>query len=125
MKVDESFEECTNFTPTDRPSAARVVHLLAASENPSIFRDIPLSVSQSTAVECHNRLVAVGAPSPGHIANDGTNSCALLAVSIADKFLDGTDERGTMLLRCKCYVLGVLYVGARMLEEAPGVHLVI
>ena len=45
LKVDESFEECTNFMPTDRLSAARpVAHLLTASENRSISRDIPLSV---------------------------------------------------------------------------------
>ena len=98
LKLNETFEECTHFETEGRPSVTRVAELLQADESRSISRDILLSVSQSTAVECHDRLVAVGAAAPGDIVDDATNSCALLAVGIADQLLDeGRIERGMEL----------------------------
>ena len=48
----------------------------------------PLSVSQSTAVECHDKLVAAGAiPLNKDISSDATNSCAFLSVLITDLFV--------------------------------------
>ena len=51
-------------------------------------RDVPLSVSQSAAVECHDKLVAAGAiPLNKNIPNDATNSCAFLSVLTTDLFV--------------------------------------
>ena len=56
-------------------------------------RDILLSVSQNTAVECHDKLVAAGAiPLNKNIPNDATctNSCAFLSVLITDLLVGQT-----------------------------------
>lgn len=45
-------------------------------------------MSQSTAVECHDKLVAAGAiPLNRNIPNNVTNSCAFLSVLITDLFV--------------------------------------
>ena len=107
LKVDESFDECTKFRPADRPSTAWVADLLQ-DEKRSISPDIPLSVSQSTAVEYHDQLVAVGAAPPGEdIADDATNSCALLAVGIADKLLEEGSQTGRGKKLFRCQILGL------------------
>ena len=88
LKVDEIYSECTKFVPSDRLTAQQIVaRLQAYDHNHSISRNIPLSVSQSTAVEDHDKLVAVGVASWGNIPNDATNGCALLAVGIADQLI--------------------------------------
>lgn len=52
-------------------------------------RNIPLAVSQSTAVECYDHLVAaVGHALPGHIPGDATNACAFLSLLISDLVLE-------------------------------------
>lgn len=55
--------------------------------------DIPLSVSQSTALGRHEELVAAGAtPLYQDIPGDATNSCAFLSVLIAELFaVKGSD----------------------------------
>lgn len=73
---------------SDRPSAEQIVaRLQVRDDNRSISHDIPMNVSQSTAVEGHDRLVAVSAASGGDILDDATNGCALLAVGIADQLI--------------------------------------
>lgn len=73
---------------SDRPSAEQIVaRLQVRDDNRSISHDIPMNVSQSTAVEGHDRLVAVSAASSGDILDDATNGCALLAVGIADQLI--------------------------------------
>lgn len=88
--MDEMYTECTKFVPSDRPTVQQIVARLqmqACDNNHSICRNIPLSVSQSTAVEHHDKLVAVGAASCRDIPDDATNACALLAVGIADRLM--------------------------------------
>ena len=102
LKVDEIFAKCTKFAPSDRPSAEQIVAWLQVrDDNRSISHDIPLNVSQSTAVEGHDRLVAVSAASGGDILNDATNGCALLAVGIADQLMqEPTIVKGMLLILC-------------------------
>ena len=59
-------------------------------------RDIPLPVSQSAAVECHDKLVAAGAiiPLNKNIPNDATNSCPFLSVLITDLFVRRVEISG-------------------------------
>lgn len=98
LKVDEIFAQCTKFAPSDRPSAEQILaRLQVRDDNRSISHDIPMNVSQSTAVEGHDRLVAVSAASGGDILNDATNGCALLAVGIADQLMQ---EPTIVLILC-------------------------
>ena len=51
-------------------------------------QDIPLSVSQSTAVECHDKLIAAGSiPLNKNNPNSATYSCTFLTVLITDLFV--------------------------------------
>ena len=66
-------------------------------DNSSISRDISLIISQTTAAEGHDGLVAVSAASGGDI-QDG---CALLAVGIADQLMqEFTIVKGMLLILC-------------------------
>ena len=100
LKVDEIFTQCTKFAPSDRPSVEQIVaRLQVRDDNRSISHDIPLNVSQSTAVEGHDRLVAVSAASGGDILDDATNGCALLSVGIADQLMqEPTIVKGMLLI---------------------------
>ena len=101
--VDRGFDECTKFSPADRPSAAWVADLFQDKEG-STSLDVPLGASQSTAVEDHDRLVGVGTACPGDVnTDDATNACALLAVGIADKLV----EEGRRIGRGKIVFPGV------------------
>ena len=83
LTLEWVFEECTNFDSRKRPEALYLVEMLNQSEG-SVCRNIPPAVSQSSAVEQHNQLVAEGAiPVSGLIAGDATNSCFFLSVLIA------------------------------------------
>lgn len=95
---------------------------LLQDEKRSISPDIPLSVSQSTAVEYHDQLVAVGAAPPGEdIADDATNSCALLAVGIADKLLEEGSQTGRGKKLFRCQILGLWnFVGVGVRGEGRG-----
>ena len=114
QEVDRGFDECTKFRPADRPSAAWVAGIFQDKEG-SISIDFPLGAGQSTAVEDHDRQVAVGAACPDDvIADDATNACALLAVGIADKLVQEGRRigRGKILFpgvncgKCSCNVEG-------------------
>lgn len=88
MEMENIFTECTRFCPADRPSVSQIVKLLQERKIlPPGRRYILLTVSQSTAVECHDKLVAAGAVPLDNVSHDATNSCAFLSVIITDLFL--------------------------------------
>ena len=88
MEMENIFTECTRFCPADRPSVSQIVKLLRERNIPPPgCRYIPLTVSQSTAVECHDKLIAAGAVPLDNVSHDATNSCAFLSVIITDLFL--------------------------------------
>ena len=77
--------QCTCFCPKSRPKVCEVVQLFQDAKVKSPCHDIPLSTSQSTAIEHHDKLVAVGVtPLDQEIADDATNNCAFLSILIAD-----------------------------------------
>ena len=87
LTLERVFEECTNFDSTKRPEAPYLVEMLNQREG-SICRNIPLAVSQSSAVEQHDQLVAEGAILVSDlIAGDATKSCSFLSVLIAQRIL--------------------------------------
>lgn len=88
-EMERILNECVTFCPANRPKVVEIVQLFQDVKHlKQTGRDIPLSVSQSTAVECHDKLVAAGAiPLNKGISNDATNSCAFLSVLIADLFV--------------------------------------
>lgn len=87
-ELEAIFYESTRFGPKDRPSAGQVVQLFQNVNTRPPCRDIPLSASQSTAIECNDKLVAIGAtPLNENIPNDATNSCAFLSVLITELFI--------------------------------------
>ena len=85
LQIEAAYEECTDFEPHSRPSADDVVKLLQKKHQTCC--DYNLSVSQNTAVATHDSFIAAGAAVSQGIPNDGTNSCSLLAVVIADRIL--------------------------------------
>ena len=90
LQMEIIFNASARFCPKDRPKGSQMVQLFRDSKHPAPCRDISLSVSQSTAVVCHDKLVAVGATPLGEdIPNDAINSCAFLSVIITDLFIDG------------------------------------
>ena len=92
--------ECGNFDPLKRPTAVKVVEMLTEKKALPCY-DIPLAVSQSTAVENHDDLVAVGAATLQVIAEDATNSCAFLLVLICNHVIE-QELRETMICQtCK------------------------
>lgn len=87
-ELEAIFYESTRFGPKDRPSAGQVVQLFQNVKTRPPCRDIPLSASQSTAIECNDKLVAIGAtPLNENIPNDATDSCAFLSVLITELFI--------------------------------------
>ena len=88
-ELERILNGCVTFCPTKRPKVLKIVQLFQDIKHlKPTGRDIPLSVSQSTAVECHDKLVAAGAiPLKKDISNDATNSCAFLSVLITDLFV--------------------------------------
>ena len=87
--MEKPFKQCACFSPEDRPKCPEIVQLFRASKQGSLCRDIPLSVSQTTAVDHHDNLVAVGATSlNADIPNDAINSCSFLSVIITDLFVE-------------------------------------
>ena len=92
-EMEKPFKQCACFFPEDRPKCPEIVQLFRASKQGPLCRDIPLSVSQATAVNHHDNLVAAGAtPLNVDIPNDATNSCSFLSVIITDLFVkEGTN----------------------------------
>ena len=88
-EMEGILNECATFCPTNRPTVLKIVQLFQDVKHlKPTGRDIPLSVSQSTAIECHDKPVAAGAiPLNKNIPNDATNSCAFLSVLITDLFV--------------------------------------
>lgn len=75
LKVDEIYAQCTKFVLPDRPSAEQIVaRLQVRDDNRLISRNIPLSISQSTTVEGHDRLVALGTASGGDIPGNSSGT---------------------------------------------------
>lgn len=107
-EMERILNECVKFCPANRPKVVEIVQLFQDVKHLKLTgRDIPLSVSQSTAVECHDKLVAAGAiPLNKNISNDATNSCAFLSVLITDLFV-GQSGNVTLpaLDTAKCSVL--------------------
>lgn len=93
--ISEAFEQCTSFTPSERPSVREIEELFSATETDKpIVRDIPLKVSQTSAVSNFDRsaLVAgVALKEPAVIPNDATNGCAFLCLQIANLLLQDGD----------------------------------
>ena len=72
-QIEEVFKLCTNFDPRSRPTATEALWLLDRNQPEACLRLENLSVSQSSAQTPEN---------------DGTNSCAFLALSICDRLLN-------------------------------------
>lgn len=72
--IVELFEKCTTFAPKDRPVAKDIVDFLCKTSG-SRCLDIPLRVSQNSAVENATGL---------NESTDGTNSCASLSLAFCD-----------------------------------------
>lgn len=93
LVLEKIYKKCVDFDSSARVNSSRLVGMLNAREVPVRCRDIPLAVSQSTAVEQHDQLVAEGViASPHVIPGDATNSCSFLSVLIADHFLEERRE---------------------------------
>ena len=83
--MEAIFSQCTQFCPKSRPRVQEVVQLFEAAKIKPPCHDIPLSTSQSTAIERHDKLVAVGdIPLDQDIPDDATNSCAFLSILVTE-----------------------------------------
>ena len=88
-EMELPFKQCARFSPKDRPKCPEIVQSFRNSKHGASCRDIPLSVSQTTAVDRHDTLVAAGAtPLNADVPNDATNSCSFLSVIITDLFVE-------------------------------------
>jgi primosomal replication protein N len=61
---------------------------MIAKENRQVCCDIPLAVSQGTALENHDKLLVMGSVVPDVIFADATNSCAFLSLLVSDMVLE-------------------------------------
>ena len=87
LTLEQVFENCTYFDSTKRINASCFVDMLNPSEG-SVCRDIALAISQSSAVEQYDQLVAENAlPVTSVIVGDATNSCSFLSVLVAERVL--------------------------------------
>ena len=89
--IEDVFKRCLSFTPQERPSAQEVRKILERDNLSAPCRDIPLSCSQTSAIEN----VATATKCNLHVSNilnDGTNSCAFLSVLIMGKSIHDGDD---------------------------------
>ena len=86
----QAFEKCTSFVPSERPSASEITAFISGEGEISNCVNVPLSVSQTTAVATFDRRMLaedrVGV-CLNAIIKDGTNSCAFFCLQIADYLL--------------------------------------
>ena len=74
----QAFEKCTSFVPSDCPSAAEITAFIAGEGEISSCVNVPLSVSQTTAVATFDRRMLAedrAGVCLNAITNDGTNGC--------------------------------------------------
>ena len=94
-QLEDIFNVCAKFNPMDRFSSAQMLCFYQNSLTNS-FRVFPMSVSQSSALDKHDGHVAAdlqeslfteqpGVQFVSPPANDGTNCCAFLSLSICDR----------------------------------------
>ena len=84
-EIEAIFSQCAHFCSRSRPSVQEVVQLFQVAKINPPRHDIPLLTSQSTAIERHDRLVAVGdIPTDQDIPDDATNSCAFLSILVTE-----------------------------------------
>lgn len=87
--VSDVFKRCTRFSPSERPTAIEIGNVLSGTNAmPVLFRDIPLEVCQTTAVESFDQsFLAFGVyyvTDQVSIPNDATNACSFLCLKVAD-----------------------------------------
>ncbi|KAK3728841.1 hypothetical protein QZH41_007645 [Actinostola sp. cb2023] len=83
IKILNAHERCTQLNPKDRPTAEEIVQSFEAETMPRC-RNIPLAISQSSAVEQGSMMMA---SRENNIHNDGTNSCAFLSVHFCHRLI--------------------------------------
>lgn len=83
--IDDLYESCTIHNPLNRPSTKDVLQHLRSRSNDANgkCRNFCLSISQNSAIEQADHLLAAGNPASHPITNDGSNSCAFLSVITA------------------------------------------
>ena len=91
--VSEAYEKCTCFRPSERPPAAEIKELFREDNHVPTCKDIPLKVSQSSAVASYDHEVLSAGCELKEMAvipNDGTNACVFLCLLISDRlYRDG------------------------------------
>ncbi|CAB4012775.1 Cyclin-dependent kinase-like 2 [Paramuricea clavata] len=102
--VYDAFEQCVRFKPSERPGAKDICQLLEQKDFSHPCQDIPLRVSQSTAITALDA-AAVKCNAQLHcdniIENDASNSCAFLCIITADMLLSRVNDLST----CSCEVI--------------------
>lgn len=93
--IFEAYEQCTRFMPTERPLIAEIQELFEKNNFFPHCQDIPLNVSQTTAVAPYDQsaILAGGElKEPHEIPNDATNACAFLCLLISDRLYRDEDS---------------------------------
>ena len=95
LVISEAFKRCTKFTPSERPTVAEIAKLLNEENGVPTCQDIPLKVSQTSAVADFDRsLLTAGRQlrkGLDMIPNDATNGCAFLCLQVTDRLIQDWD----------------------------------
>ena len=90
--LNQIYEECTAFAPSERLTVQEVKNLLTSIDDH--FDVVPLAISQNTALETYDMEVATGVSENDErfLVENAVNACSFLSVILGDMILSSTEN---------------------------------